>query len=142
MTDIVDRATRSRMMSGIRSKDTKPELVVRQHLFGQGLRYTLHNRNLPGKPDLVFRRYGVALFVNGCFWHMHEGCADATIPQTNRDFWLKKLQATRARDARVRRKLRASGWSVRTIWECQLSKERLNGLAKAIRGTLPERSLT
>jgi DNA mismatch endonuclease (patch repair protein) len=135
MADIVDRATRSRMMSGIRSKNTKPELVVRSYLHRAGLRFRLH-ANLPGRPDIVFPRYRAAVFVHGCFWHRHEGCHNNSIPQNRRDWWLAKFNANVARDRRNAIALREQGWRVITIWECETQKpHKLQRLAKQIVGT-------
>lgn len=132
--DVVDRATRSRMMAGIRGKNTSPELMVRRHLHSAGLRFRLHRRDLPGAPDLVLAKYGVVVFVHGCFWHRHSGCRFATTPATNRQFWLDKLTGNAERDARTRRALRRSGWRVYVIWECEIRKpKRLAALVNAIK---------
>lgn len=117
MADIVDRATRSRMMSGIKSRDTRIELVVRQILHEAGYRYRLNVLTLPGAPDLVLRRYGVVIFVHGCFWHGHE-CHLFRMPSTRPEFWRTKIDANRRRDARALSSLRKAGWRVITIWEC------------------------
>ena len=119
------------MMSGIRGKNTKPELVVRTWLHRAGLRYRLHAK-LPGKPDLVFPRYKTVLFVHGCFWHRHEGCRYATTPANNAAFWRDKFEANVRRDALVKERLRASGWIVRVIWACELTDARLAALARDI----------
>ena len=105
-------------MARIRSKDTKPELIVRRYLWSRGYRYRKNVRGLPGTPDIVLRKYGVVIFVHGCFWHGHE--ADRHIPHTNRDFWQKKIGRNKQRDERNKEKLRRMGWSVMTVWECQL----------------------
>lgn len=131
--DVVDKATRSRMMSGIRGKDTKPELLVRSHLHRKGLRYRLHAK-LPGKPDLVFPKYRTAVFVHGCFWHRHPGCQYTTTPQTNADLWQTKFAANVKRDALVEEKLTALGWRVIVVWGCQTSKKDLDELAATIQG--------
>jgi DNA mismatch endonuclease, patch repair protein len=119
MVDVVDKETRSRMMSGIRGKDTKPELAVRQGLHARGFRFRLHVRSLPGNPDIVFPRYNVIVLVHGCFWHGH-GCRYYKLPGTNRDFWKAKIEGNQQRDARNRRKLTNTGWRVITVWECAL----------------------
>lgn len=131
--DVVDKATRSRMMSGIRGKDTKPELLVRSQLHRKGLRYRLHAK-LPGKPDLVFPKYRTVVFVHGCFWHRHESCHYTTTPKSNADFWQRKFVANVKRDALVQEKLTALGWRVLVVWGCQTGKEDLDALAATIRG--------
>ena len=130
--DTVDRATRSRMMSGIRGKDTKPELAVRSHLHRSGLRFRLHAK-LPGKPDLVLPRYRAAVFVHGCFWHRHEGCRYTTTPSSNAVFWQEKFASNTSRDARVKKQLEKLGWRVLVVWSCRLSERELDKLAATIR---------
>lgn len=120
MPDIFSPETRSRMMSGIRGKDTKPELQVRRALHAAGLRYRLHVRDLPGKPDIVLPRHRAVVFVHGCFWHRHPGCRLAYTPKSNVDFWLAKLEGNAVRDAGHERTLAQAGWRVFTIWECNL----------------------
>ena len=122
MTDIVDRATRSRMMAGIGSKNTKPEVVLRRALHARGLRFRLHDRKLPGTPDLVFRRFGAVCFVHGCFWHRHADCRFTTIPATREEFWQAKFEANVERDRRMRAQLLDAGWRVAIVWECALRK--------------------
>lgn len=133
LTDIVDTSTRSRMMAGIRGRNTKPELLVRSWIHRQGLRFRLHRRDLPGKPDLVFPRYNTVVFVHGCFWHRHANCRYATTPATNRSFWRKKFKDNVARDHSNVQGLRRIGWRVLTIWECELNDRRLVHLARDIR---------
>lgn len=111
--------TRSENMSRIRGKDTRPELKVRRAMWAAGLRYRLHARNLPGKPDLVFPGRRAVVFVHGCFWHCHEGCSSFRIPKTRSEWWAKKLARNKARDAEVRAALEARGWQVFVIWECE-----------------------
>lgn len=132
MADIVDKETRSRMMSGIRGKDTKPELTVRSYLHRAGLRFRLH-ANLPGRPDLTFPKYQTAVFVHGCFWHRHPRCKFTTTPANNRIFWLEKFAANLQRDKRVRQQLIKLGWRVLVIWSCQLSELELDKLVASIR---------
>ena len=110
---------RRRLMARVRQRDTKPELAVRRAAHAMGYRFRLHRRDLPGRPDLVFPRWRVAVFVHGCFWHLHQGCPKATVPKARRDWWLDKLQGNRARDARAESALRALGWQVAVIWECE-----------------------
>ena len=135
MADIVDKATRSRMMAGIRGRDTKPELRVRHFLHRRGLRFRLHRADLPGRPDLVFPKYRTVVFVHGCFWHQHPGCRYAYMPRANRKFWQAKLGGNAERDRRQAEELRRSGWRVLTVWECEVADPiTLRGLASAIRG--------
>lgn len=116
--DIVSREVRSRMMAGIRSSDTLPEMKVRKLLHRQGFRYRLHQRNLPGKPDVVLPRHRVCIFVHGCFWHRHPGCRFATIPKTREVFWQTKFDQNVKRDIKNREELLRSGWRVIELWEC------------------------
>jgi DNA mismatch endonuclease, patch repair protein len=118
MPDIVKLAVRSRMMSNIRGKNTQPELVVRKGIFARGFRFRLHARSLPGCPDIVIRKYQAAIQVHGCFWHLHEGCTYFRMPDTNKQFWIDKLNRNRERDVRSIAALRAGGWRVGIIWEC------------------------
>ncbi len=106
------------MMSRIGPKDTKPEIMVRKGLHRRGFRYRLHKRDLPGKPDIVLPKHRAVIFINGCFWHGHEGCHYFRIPKTNTDFWQAKIGRNRERDAAVRQRLVESGWRVLTVWEC------------------------
>lgn len=131
MVDVVDKATRSRMMAGIHGKDTKPELIVRSFLHRTGLRFRLHAK-LPGKPDIVFPKYRTVVFVHGCFWHRHEGCRHATTPANNASFWQEKFAANVRRDATVKQKLEEMGWRVLIIWSCELDESRLADLEIAI----------
>lgn len=123
MPDIVDQATRSRMMAGIGSRDTVPEVALRRALHARGLRYRLHDRKLPGTPDLVFRRFRAVCFVHGCFWHRHVGCRYTTTPATRQGFWQAKFQDNVSRDRRNRHHLLESGWRVAIVWECALRKQ-------------------
>lgn len=133
MADIVDRATRSRMMSGIRGKDTKPERLIRSYLYRAGLRFRLHSRTIAGRPDIVLPGRRVAVFVHGCFWHRHAGCSKAYLPKSNIAFWHAKFEENVRRDRRTTRALRRAGWRVLTVWECQTSERRLERLAREIR---------
>lgn len=117
MADIVDRATRSRMMSSIRGKDTKLEVALRSALHRQGFRFRKNAGNLPGKPDIVLRRYSAVVFANGCFWHGHD-CHLFRLPATRTEFWRAKIEGNRLRDARASEALRDQGWRVLTVWEC------------------------
>lgn len=132
MADVVDTTTRSRMMAGIRGKDTAPELALRRALHAAGFRFRLHARELPGRPDLVLPKWRAAVQVHGCFWHRHPGCRFATSPATRPEFWSKKFAGNVERDARNHAALLALGWRVATVWECVLSKDRLAGSAAAL----------
>jgi len=118
--DTLTPAQRSERMSRVRGRDTKPELLVRRALHALGYRYRLHDKKLPGKPDLSFPGRKRAVFVHGCFWHMHEGCGLARMPKSRLDFWRPKLEGNRARDAKKFQQLRALGWDVMVVWECEL----------------------
>ena len=123
----MDRLTperRSWLMSRVASRNTRPEMLVRQALHHLGYRYRLHDRKLPGKPDLVFSSRHKVLLVNGCFWHGHRCRYGRAVPKSNVEFWSKKFAMNRARDARVRRELRALGWRVHTIWECEVKSNK------------------
>ena len=122
MTDIVDRKTRSRMMAGIKGKDTKPELALRRALHARGFRFRLHAKDIPGRPDLVFPKHSAVVFVHGCFWHRHVNCRYTTTPSTRPEFWQTKFEANVARDSGFRAMLLESGWRVATVWECALRK--------------------
>ncbi len=120
MTDIVSKEVRSRMMAGIKGKDTKPEILVRQLLHRNGFRFRLHQKHLPGRPDIVLKRYNAVIFVNGCFWHGHQRCHLFRLPKSRRDFWEDKISANRERDGRKRKALLELGWRVGVIWECAI----------------------
>lgn len=120
MADVVRPAVRSAMMSGIRGKNTQPELELRKGLFRRGFRYRLHLDNLPGRPDIVIRKRKVAVFVHGCFWHSHQGCRYFKIPESNRSFWQLKLKGNGERDKRSVAALLATGWRVAVVWECAI----------------------
>jgi DNA mismatch endonuclease, patch repair protein len=107
-------------MSRVRSKDSRPELLVRKLVFSLGYRYRLHQKNLPGRPDLVFKSRHKVIFVHGCFWHRHTGCVLARMPKSRLDFWAPKLEGNKLRDRRNKKSLIQGGWKVLTIWECQL----------------------
>lgn len=123
-------------MAGIRGRDTKPELAVRRYLHRRGFRYRLHDRRLPGRPDLVLRKHRVALFVHGCFWHQHPGCRLAAKPGTNAEFWQAKLASNLARDARDQLRLAELGWRSITVWECEVNAlerlpDEIDGIGRA-----------
>ena len=120
MTDFLTSPQRHANMAAIHGKDTKPEMVVRRYLWGHGFRYRLNHPRLPGKPDIVMRKYRTCIFVNGCFWHGHEGCRYYTIPKTNTEFWVNKVKRNKERDLNVQHELATMGWHSITIWECEL----------------------
>jgi DNA mismatch endonuclease (patch repair protein) len=119
-------------MSGIRSRNTKPEILLRTALHRAGFRYRLDDRRLLGRPDLVFPKYRAVLLVHGCFWHRHEGCPKATTPSTNAEFWRTKFERNQLRDQAVRRELLALGWRVAIVWECGIKRAGLTELTSAI----------
>ena len=123
MTDIVDPKRRSEMMASIRSRNTAPELVVRRVAHRMGLRFRLQRKDLPGRPDLLFPKYRLALFVHGCFWHRHEGCRFASTPKSRTGFWTEKFATNVARDKRQEAALRELGWRVLVIWQCETKDE-------------------
>lgn len=118
MVDVVSPADRSRMMAGIKGKNSQPELLVRRLLFASGYRFRLHRRDLPGTPDIVMLGRKVAIFVHGCFWHLHQGCRYAKMPATRPEFWNAKLSANVERDKRAVERLNAMGWRALSVWEC------------------------
>ena len=137
MTDTVTKKKRSEIMSKIRSKDTRPEMIVRKLLHAAGYRYRLHSKDLPGKPDLVLPKYRTVIFVHGCFWHQHKGCSFAATPKSNVGYWSEKLASNRLRDAESTAILLKSGWRVLVVWECACKSEKL---ASAIFSFLDNRS--
>ena len=118
--DKLTKEQRHRCMASIRGKNTKPEMLVRRFLFSRGFRYRLNHPRLPGRPDIVLRKYRTVIFVNGCFWHGHEGCKNYVVPKSNTEFWTAKIERNRARDIDEQHKLAAMGWHCITVWECQL----------------------
>lgn len=131
MADVLTPEQRQLNMSRIRGKDTKPEMLIRRGLHAQGLRYRLHDRSLPGRPDLVLPKYHTAVFIHGCFWHAH-GCVLSKLPATRKDFWQAKLAANSLRDRRAIEELQADGWRVLVIWECALRGPTRLGLAEVV----------
>ena len=129
---------RSINMSHIRSKDTKPEEIVRKYLFARGFRYRKNDTRYPGKPDLVLPKYQTVIFINGCFWH-HHGCSRSTLPKTNQDYWIPKIQRNVERDQQNIKALEDAGWKVIVIWECELKKktleETMNSVEAKLKGT-------
>lgn len=112
-------------MASIKGKDTKPEMLVRKYLFANGYRFRLHVKNLPGKPDIVLRKYHTVIMINGCFWHGHENCSKFRLPKTNTEFWAEKIRKNRERDKKEELLLRVLGWHVINIWECELAPSKI-----------------
>ncbi|MEJ2664534.1 MAG: very short patch repair endonuclease [Spirochaetia bacterium] len=123
-------------MSHIRSKNTKPELYLRSALHRLGFRFRLHSTSLPGKPDIVLKKYQTAVFINGCFWHGHKNCKRAALPEANHEFWLEKIEKNRSRDRQTYRKLQRLHWHVIVVWQCRLMKNKniIDKLADRIKG--------
>jgi DNA mismatch endonuclease, patch repair protein len=143
MADVHDKKTRSYNMSRIKAKDTKPEMLVRRFLHANGFRYSLHNKKLPGKPDIVLNKYKTVIFVHGCFWHGHKnlpgrqaGCKYFVIPKTRTEWWLNKINTNIANDSKALKALKKQGWRVINLWECSLKpakvEKTLSGLLKKI----------
>ena len=132
MSDVLTPTQRHRCMSHIRSKATKPEMLVRRWLWSHGYRYRLNVKSVPGKPDIVMRKYRTAIFVNGCFWHGHEGCKQFVLPKTNSDFWQTKIARNRERDRKNEELLCANGWQVIVIWACMLEKEKMEPTMQSV----------
>ncbi|QOJ32574.1 MAG: DNA mismatch endonuclease Vsr [Gammaproteobacteria bacterium] len=130
--DVVDRGTRSRMMSGIRGKNTKPERTVRSFLHRAGFRFRLH-ANLPGRPDVTLPRFRAVVFVHGCFWHRHPDCRYSTTPASNIAFWQAKFAENRKRDALVKQQLRRLGWRVHVVWSCEVNQRKMDALIARLR---------
>lgn len=125
MTDRMTREQRSRCMAAIKGKNTKPEMIVRKYLFSKGLRYRVNDKKLPGSPDIVLKKYGVAIFIDGCFWHAHKECKYYRLPTTNVDFWRAKIAKNIARDYVNNVDLELAGWRVIRIWECEVKTKAL-----------------
>jgi DNA mismatch endonuclease (patch repair protein) len=118
--DTLTREERSRRMGLVRGRDTAPEMTVRKALWASGFRYRIHDKSLPGRPDIVFRGQRTVVFIHGCFWHRHENCALARLPKSRREFWLPKLEGNKERDRSNIKKLRQLGWKVKVVWECEI----------------------
>jgi DNA mismatch endonuclease (patch repair protein) len=136
MTDVLTPEQRHRCMSHIHGKDTKPEMIVRKYLFAHGFRYRLHVKRLPGTPDIVLPKYRTVIFVNGCFWHGHEGCKYSALPVKNHNFWKEKIEGNIQRDKQERIQLRNMGWHTIIIWQCQLKKKVRQDYLKALAYTI------
>ena len=122
MADRISSERRSWNMSQIKGKDTSIEVLVRKKLFSEGFRFRKNDKRYPGKPDIVLPKYKTAIFINGCFWHRHEGCKYATTPKTKTEFWMKKFEKNKSNDLQHKKQLEAMGWQVIIVWECQLKK--------------------
>lgn len=136
MSDHLTIEQRHKNMSAIRSRDTKPEMVVRKYLWSRGFRYRVNNLRLPGHPDIVLRKYHTCIFVNGCFWHGHEGCKYYRVPKTNTEFWERKISRNRERDREEQKQLARMGWHCITVWECELKGERREKTLESLEFTL------
>lgn len=132
MPDHLTPTQRHRCMSRIPHEATKPEMLVRRWLWTHGYRYRLNVKSVPGKPDIVMRKYRTAIFVNGCFWHGHEGCSKFVIPKSNTDFWRAKIEYNRKRDQRNYQLLIDAGWQVLVIWQCKLTKDKLESTMQSV----------
>ncbi|WP_081890520.1 very short patch repair endonuclease [Paenibacillus tyrfis] len=135
MVDSLTTEQRHQMMSKIRSKNTVPEMIVRKYLHSKGFRYRLHDKKLPGKPDVVLPKYKTAIFVQGCFWHAHKGCKYYCSPKSNTEYWLKKIEGNILRNQLNQQALKKMGWNVIIVWECELKRsaeDRCSNLIKQI----------
>jgi DNA mismatch endonuclease, patch repair protein len=136
MTDVHDPKVRSYNMSRVSGKNTGPEVIVRKYLFNKGFRYRLHDKALPGKPDIVLRKYNTVVFINGCFWHGHKGCKFFKIPQTRTEWWRQKINANKKRDQEYTASLEDLGWQVLVVWECELKKNLIEITLKRLEGNI------
>jgi DNA mismatch endonuclease, patch repair protein len=132
MPDVHNAETRSYNMSRIRSKNTKPEMLIRKQLFAKGFRFRLHSKDLPGKPDIVLRKYKTSVFVHGCFWHGHENCKFFVVPQTRTEWWMQKINRNKELDDINSVKLKDLGWQVVHIYECELKKDKIEKTVKRL----------
>lgn len=139
MADIFDAASRSYIMSQIKGKNTKPEILVRKYLHALGFRFRLHDRKLPGTPDIVLPKYKTVIFVHGCFWHGHKNCKYANIPKTRTEWWSDKFDRNKLNDRKAARILKKDGWHVITVFECELKKDKRDKTLNKVLNTLSER---
>ena len=138
MADVHSKETRSYNMSRIKGKNTKPEILVRKFLHKNGYRYRLHVKDMPGKPDIVLPKYKTVIFVNGCFWHGHEGCKYFVVPKTRSEWWLHKINTNITNDKRATNNLQTDGWRIVTLWECELKKEHVEHTLNSLLHQLSE----
>ena len=136
--DVHDKETRSYNMSCIKGKNTKPEEIVRKYLFSQGFRYRKNDKKLPGTPDIVLPQYKTVIFVNGCFWHGHDGCRYFVVPKTNTEFWMNKVSTNIERDNRKQEALKELGWNVIVLWECELKQKLVESTLECLKEKLTE----
>ena len=134
--DVLSKDQRHKNMAAIHSANTKPEMIVRKYLFAHGFRYRLNHPRLPGRPDIVLRKYRTCIFINGCFWHGHEGCKYYVIPKSNTEFWTRKITRNIERDKQVQQELARMGWHCMTIWECELKPKKREQTLLALEYTL------
>ncbi|MGH2648076.1 MAG: very short patch repair endonuclease [Ginsengibacter sp.] len=132
MADVHDKATRSYNMSRIKGKNTKPEMLVRKFLHANGYRYRLHDKYLPGKPDIVLPKYKTVIFVHGCFWHGHKNCKYFVVPKTRTEWWLNKINGNIANDAKAAKALKKEGWKIINLWECNLKSAKISRTLTAL----------
>jgi DNA mismatch endonuclease, patch repair protein len=133
MADVHEPHIRSYNMSRIRGKNTKPEMIVRRFLHSQGFRFRLHDKKLPGKPDIVLKKYRTVIFIHGCFWHGHEGCKYFVVPKTRTEWWLNKINRNKDNDAKAMSALNSTSWKVIEIWECELKQDALVTIANLLK---------
>ena len=132
MADVHDKETRSYNMSRIKGKNTKPEMLVRRFLHAHGYRYRLHDKRLPGKPDIVLPKYRTVIFVHGCFWHGHKNCKYFVVPKTRTEWWLNKINGNIANDAKAASELKNEGWKIINLWECNLKPAKISKTLNAL----------
>ena len=132
MADVHDKATRSKNMAAIKGKNTKPEMLVRRFLHAHGYRYRLHDKKLPGKPDIVLPKYNTVIFVHGCFWHGHKNCKYFVVPKTRTEWWLNKINGNIANDAKTAKALKKEGWKIINLWECNLKPAKISNTLTAL----------
>jgi len=137
MADVHDKKTRSYNMSQIKATNTKPEMLVRKFLHAQGFRYKLHDKKLPGKPDIVLRKYKTVIFIHGCFWHGHTNCKYFVVPKTRTQWWMNKINTNKANDAKAVNALRKDGWKIITVWECRLKPAKVEKTHSSLLKKMP-----